>query len=70
MESIVLKTIGKNIKKLRKLKGLTQEALAEQIEVHHTTIGRLEIGSINVSILNLEKIANALDIEVKDLFID
>lgn len=67
MKSKVLQTIGENIKRHRKAIGLTQEALAEKLDIHHTTIGRIEIGSINVSVLKLEKIANALNVEVKDL---
>lgn len=67
MKSKVLLTIGSNIKKLRKAKGMTQDELAEKIDVHSTTIGRTEIGSINISVLKLEKIANALNVEVKDL---
>lgn len=66
-KTILLKT-GQNIKKYRKIKKLSQEKLAEKIDVHETTIGRIETGKINASLLMLQKIAGGLDIPLKDLF--
>jgi len=68
MEKEILKVIGKNIKKYRKLCGYTQERLSELADVHPATIGRLEGGGINVTVLKLQKISKILNIEVKDLF--
>ncbi len=59
--------VGKNIQKLRKSKGKSQEQLAEICGMHRTYIGSVERGERNISLLNLEKIANALDVDISDL---
>ncbi len=53
---------------IRKKKGVTQEQLANIVELHRTYIGFIEQGKRNPSIGNVYKIANALDIALKDLF--
>ncbi len=54
--------IGKNIKKYRKLKGLTQRKLAESLLLSESFIAKLEsITSQTISIDTLELIANKLD---------
>lgn len=63
------KIIGKNISKYRKLKGLTQEKLAEHCGLHRTYIGAVERGERNISIDNIERIANALEVEIIQLFV-
>lgn len=63
-----LKKLGQNIKKYRKLKKFSQEKLAELASVHYTTIGKAEIGQVNVSSLRLKKFAEILDVKVKDFF--
>ena len=60
--------LGQNIKKYRKLKKISQEKLAEYTNVHYTTIGKAEIGQINVSSLRLKAFANGLGVNVKDFF--
>lgn len=59
---------GQNVQKYRKLKKLTQENLAELIGVDATSISAIETGKYFVSAENLSKLANALDIEVSELF--
>ncbi len=63
-----LKKLGQNIKKYRKLKKFSQEKLAELAGVHYTTIGKAEIGQVNVSSLRLKKFAETLDVNIKDFF--
>jgi transcriptional regulator with XRE-family HTH domain len=50
-------------------RGLSQEQLADLAGLHRTYIGSVERGERNVSIDNIEAIANALALSVRDLFI-
>lgn len=67
MESNVLVQFGKRVREERLKKGLSQEGLAELAEVHRTYIGMIERAEKNITLLNIEKIANALSIEIYDL---
>lgn len=62
--------IGLNIRVERTIKRLTQAQLAELIDVHEKYIGKIESGKQNITIKTLNKITNALDINVKNLFED
>ncbi|WP_340019370.1 helix-turn-helix transcriptional regulator [Paenibacillus sp. FSL H3-0457] len=64
----ILKLVGARIKVLRKEKGLSQEALGEKGGFHFTYIGQVERGEKNVSLVNLGKIAEALEVNVSQLF--
>jgi len=60
--------IGKNIKKLRKQKGLSQDRLSKLADISYNTVIKLESGGIiNPSINTLQKLAKALDVSVDDL---
>jgi transcriptional regulator with XRE-family HTH domain len=48
-------------------KGLSQEALADLAGLHRTYIGSIERGERNISIDNIERLANALDCKVTEL---
>ena len=61
--------IAQNVKKYRKLNGMTQEALAEAAEVSNTYIANIECGQTWLSDKTLEKIASALNIDIYLLFI-
>ena len=61
--------LGKNVKYYRFRTGLTQEQLAEKINVSANYIGRLERGQHNPSLAKLELIANILSIEPYELLI-
>lgn len=56
------------LKELRKSRGLTQEKLAEMIGRDTKHISKLEIAGSYPSIETLERIANALNVELKDIF--
>lgn len=60
--------LGNKIRWLRKLKGMTQAQLGEEADLHHTYIGAIERGEKNVSVKILEKLAKALDVEIKAFF--
>jgi transcriptional regulator with XRE-family HTH domain len=60
--------IGKNIKKLRKQKGLSQDRLSKLADISYNTVIKLESGGItNPSINTLQKLAKAFDVSVDEL---
>lgn len=63
-----LRDLGTRIRERRLARGLTQEQLGEQCELHRTFIGSVERGERNVSILNLKLIAKVLRVPLADLF--
>jgi transcriptional regulator with XRE-family HTH domain len=67
-EQEFLSSFGRRLALVRKQKGMTQEGLAELVEVHRTYIGFIEQGKRNPSIGNIYKIATALKVPVKSLF--
>ena len=62
------KLLGKRIKELRKDAGLTQEKLAELIDIETTSLSGIESGRHFPSLPTLEKIAKNLNVELKSLF--
>ena len=60
--------IALRIKELRKSRGLTQERLAEMIGRDTKHVSKLEIAGSYPSIETLDRIAKALDIEIKEIF--
>ena len=58
----VRRRVGMNLRKYRREKGLSQEDLAFECEIHRTYISGLERGIRNPTIVILEKIAVALGI--------
>lgn len=62
------KLLGKRIKELRKEAGLTQEKLAELIEIETTSLSGIESGRHFPSLSTVEKIAKSLNVEMKALF--
>lgn len=61
-------TLGKRIAKLRKIKQISQEALAEKCEINVNSLSYIENGRNFPSPETLDKIMNALNIEPKDIF--
>ncbi len=59
---------GKRLRELRTVKGLSQEKFAFECELDRTYIASIEQGRRNVSIANIEKIANAFDMSVSEFF--
>lgn len=63
-----MNNLGKNIKKLRKQKGLSQDKLAKLADVTHTTLVKIESGANeNPTIKTISKIANTLGISIDEL---
>lgn len=63
-----LKAFGQNVKNLRTSKNLTQQHLADILDVEISQISRIERGLINTSIINVKNIAEGLKVEIADLF--
>ena len=63
----VLILFGKNVQRLRKSKGLSQEQLAEIAGLHRTYIGMIERAEKNITLINIKKIAVALNVKPTDL---
>ncbi len=62
-------TIGKNIKKYRKLRGLTQHELAESLLLSDSFIAKLEsVTRQTISIETLDQISKKLNIDIKEFF--
>jgi transcriptional regulator with XRE-family HTH domain len=66
-DKILLEKVGNRIKDLRAKSGLSQEKLAFACELDRTYIGSVERGERNISVINLNKIAKALDVILSDL---
>lgn len=64
----LVKSIGMQIRLLRKSKNLSQEELAFRAEVHPTYIGQVERGEKNLTISSLYQITNALEVSLDDFF--
>ena len=59
---------GRKVSTLRKARAISQEELAQLSGLHRTYISDLERGRRNVALENIEKIANALGQDIKELF--
>ena len=60
--------VGKRVKELRNKLGISQEELADIAELDRTYITSVECGKRNISIVNIEKLANALNVTLTDFF--
>ncbi len=67
-ESDIQKRFGERVRELRKRRGLSQEALALASELDRTYIGGVERGERNISLINIYRIAEALEVEPRELF--
>ena len=62
-----LNALANNVRRLRKLVGLSQEELAFQCEIDRTYISKVERGVANPSLLILARIAEVLDVSIEEL---
>ena len=65
--SAILIKFGEKVREIRTQKGLSQEQLAHIANVHRTYIGMIERAEKNITLINIEKIANALEISINEL---
>lgn len=64
----IKKNFGLKIRNLRKSLGISQEKLAEKCGLHRTYVGIVERWEKNLSLENIKKMADALWVDIKDLF--
>ncbi|MCK5860695.1 MAG: helix-turn-helix transcriptional regulator [Abyssibacter sp.] len=63
-----LALLGKQLRKLRKARGFSQEAFAWEVGLARSYYGGVERGDRNIAALNLIRIAKTLEVEVGELF--
>jgi transcriptional regulator with XRE-family HTH domain len=63
-----LKEFGLKVQRRRKELGISQEELAFRAGFHRTYIGMIERAERNITLSNLKRLADALQIKIKDLF--
>jgi transcriptional regulator with XRE-family HTH domain len=64
------KVFAKRLRQIRQIRGLSQEQLADLVDLHRTYVGSVERGERNVSIDNMERFAQALEINLTELLIE
>lgn len=65
---MIKQEFGKRIKQIRTSKGLSQEKFALMIDMDRTYYASVECGKRNISIENIKKIADGLEISLEELF--
>lgn len=65
--SDVTTRFGKRLRELREGVGISQEKLAELAKLHRTYVSSVERGKNNISLVNIERLALALDVSLRDL---
>lgn len=67
MKNNINEKVGLNIRRIREKSSLSQEKLAALAGIHRVYMGQVERGEKNVGVVNLEKIAKALDVDIRVL---
>lgn len=62
----VTQVFAKNIRRIRLAKGISQEALADLAGLHRTYVGAVERGERNITLINANRIAEALGVRLSD----
>lgn len=67
-EETLAKEFGELVRRLRKMKGYSQEEFSFRVGLHQTYVSSVERGERNVTIQTADRIAKALDTTLTDLF--
>jgi len=68
MSTKISLNFGAIIKELRKEKNISQEELGFRAKLHRTYIGMIERGEKNITLENIEKLSQGLDVSMKLIF--
>lgn len=66
----IVKVFGTNLKKYRTTLGISQEAFADKCGMHRTYISAIECYRRSISLENIQRIADALEIDTYKLFVE
>ena len=66
----IVKVFGQNVKKYRQELGISQEELADRSNLHRTYISAIECFRRSIALENIQRIADALEIETYKLFLE
>ena len=66
----IVRVFGSNLKRYRTALGLSQEAFAEKCGLHRTYISAIECYRRSIALENVQRIADALEIEPYKLFLE
>jgi transcriptional regulator with XRE-family HTH domain len=67
-ENVARQLLARNLRVLRKAKGCSQEEFADLAGFHRTYVSQIERGIVNVTIDNLQRIADVLEVKIDVLF--
>lgn len=67
MEGDLQRAVGRNLRRYRQERGLSQEAFADMVGVHRTYMGGLERGERNLTLRSVERIADLIGVNPIDL---
>lgn len=66
----IVKVFGTNVKKYRSASGMSQEEFADKCGMHRTYISAIECYRRSISLENIQRIADALEIKTYKLFME
>jgi transcriptional regulator with XRE-family HTH domain len=66
-KNYMLVRFGRKIRFEREKRNISQERLGEMAGIHRTYVGMIERGEKNITLLNIEKVASALDMTLKQI---
>ena len=69
MEGDLQRAVGTNLRLHRTLLGISQERVAEVLQVHRTYIGQIERGERNLTLRSIERLASELDVDPLTLLV-
>ncbi len=67
MEGELQRVLGRNVRRYREARGLSQEAFADLLGYHRTYMGGLERGERNLTLQSVEKLARQIEMDPLEL---